>query len=184
MSLGDAILWWSTAGGGAAAVVGLPVAWYYGHRSTSPEVHVPEARNPETHTPETHGPQIVLRVYNAIPTYDLPNGGMTTGDHFVGVDVANNGDRAVTVMGWGVKLPGNRRVVVPRPVNWSTHLPHRLEPGAEPARLVIPADELFRLERDQGITFTEMIPYITLPDGTELTADRSVPLTRDADTAV
>jgi hypothetical protein len=53
-------------------------------------------------------------------------------------------------------------------------------PGAEPARLVIPADELFRLEREQGIAFTDMIPYVTLADGTELTAD---PLERDADTA-
>jgi hypothetical protein len=110
-----------------AAVVGLPVAWYYGRRSTEPEVYAPQGCNPET-----HGPQIVLRVYNAIPTYDLPGGGMTAGDHFVGVDVVNNGDRAVNIMGWGVKLPGNRRVVVLGPVSWSTRLPRCLEPGPRP----------------------------------------------------
>ena len=184
MSLGDTVLWWSTVGGGAAAVVGLPVAWYYGHRSTKPEAQVPPMRATEADTPQPREPQIVLRVYNAIPTYDLPDGGMTAEGHFVAVDVANNGERTVTVMGWGVKLPGDRRVVVYRPVNWSTRLPHRLEPGAEPARLVIPADELFQLEREQGIAFTDMIPYVTLADGTELTADGGVPLKRDADTAV
>jgi hypothetical protein len=115
-------------------------------------------------------------VTNAIPVYDLPDGSQDLGDHFISVEAVNNGDRAVTITGWGIRLPGDRRVVVTRPVNWSTPLPHRLEPGSAPAAFRMPADELRRLERDQGIPYDAMKPYVTLADGTEIAADRSVPL--------
>jgi hypothetical protein len=88
----------------------------------------------------------------------------------------NTGDRAVTITGWGVKVPGNGRVVVMRPENWSTPLPHRLEPGSDSTRFLMPADDLYRLHREQGIPFEQMRPYVTLADGTDVPADRSVPL--------
>jgi hypothetical protein len=47
--------------------------------------------------------------------------------------------------------------------------------------LVIPAGELFQLKREQGIGFADMTPYVILADGTEVAADRSVPLAHDAD---
>ena len=103
-----------------------------------------------------------------IPTY--------TGDWFVAVSAVNTGDRAVTITGWGVKLPGGRRMVVMQPPNWSTPVPHRLEPDAEAARFLVHADELFRLQREQGIPFKDMKGYVTLADGTEVKADLGVPL--------
>jgi hypothetical protein len=40
----------------------------------------------------------------------------------------------------------------------------------------MPAEELRRLERDEHISYEAMRPYVTLADGTEVLADRSVPL--------
>lgn len=149
----------ATVVGAGAAVVAVPIAWYYGHRST----RRPKAR-------------IKVQVTNMIPTYNMPDGSQRAGDWFVAVSAVNTGDRAVTITGWGVKLPGDRRMVVMEPPNWSTPVPHRLEPDAEATRFLVPADELLRLEREQGIPFKQMKGYVTLADGTEVKAGRGVPL--------
>jgi hypothetical protein len=111
-----------------------------------------------------------------MPTYDTPGSGQRVGDWFVAVEAVNTGDRPVTITGWGVQVPGDRRVVVTRPENWASALPHRLEPRADVARSLMPADELYRLHREEAIPFKKMRPYITLAGGTDLKADRSVPL--------
>lgn len=144
--------------GAAAAVVAVPVAWYYGHRTTRPS----KAR-------------VQVRVVNMMPTYDLPDGEQVVGERFVAVMAANTGDRVVTISGWGVKLPGDRRMVVTRPPNWATPVPHRLEPGSDATRFLVPVDELYHL-REQGIPFKRMKAYVTLADGTEVEAVRGVPL--------
>ncbi|MEW1583726.1 hypothetical protein AB0407_37535 [Streptomyces microflavus] len=141
--------------------VGVGLAIYYGRRSI-------EAAD--------QGPEITVKVTNMIPTYEQPDGSSTAGDHFVGATVANTGGRPATITGWGIKLPGNRRMVLTKPVDWSTPLPHQLTPGGSPAHFVVPADELRHLERTQGIPYMAMLPYITLADGTEVLGDQSVPL--------
>ncbi|MFJ4014457.1 hypothetical protein [Streptomyces sp. NPDC090026] len=141
--------------------VGVALAIYYGRRGI-------KAAN--------HGPEITVKVTNMIPTYKQPDGSSTPGDHFVGATVANTGGRPAAITGWGVRLPGNRRMVITMPPHWSTPLPHQLTPGGAPAHLVVPADELRHLERTQGIPYTAMRPYITLADGTEILGDQSVPL--------
>ncbi len=144
--------------GAAAAVIAVPVAWYYGHRTTRPS-----------------RTRVQVRVTNMMPTYDLPNGERRVGERFVAVEAANTGDRVVTITGWGVKLPGDRRMVVTRPPDWATPVPHRLEPGSDATRFLVPADELYRL-REQGIPFRRMRAYVMLADGVEVEADRGVPL--------
>ncbi|GAA4658640.1 hypothetical protein GCM10023347_07420 [Streptomyces chumphonensis] len=121
------------------------------------------------------GPKVTVKVTNMVPAYDLPDGSRTLGDHFVEVEAANTGGRPATITGWGVRLPGDRRMVLTRPVNWSTSLLHQLAPGGPPARFVVPADELRRLHRTAGIPYQELCPYITLADGTELLGNQSVP---------
>jgi hypothetical protein len=67
-------------------------------------------------------------------------------------------------------------MVVTRPVNWATPLPHQLMPGALPPRLIMPAEDLRQIERDERIAYEDMRPFVTLADGTEVLADSSVPL--------
>lgn len=122
------------------------------------------------------GPKVTVKVTNMIPAYGLPDGSRTLGDHFVGVEAANTGGRPATITGWGVKFPGDRRMVLTTPVNWSTSLPHQLTPGGPPAHFVVPADELRHVHRTAGIPYRKMRPYIALADGTELFGDQSVPL--------
>lgn len=158
---------WSGVTGSAAAVIGLAVAWYYGHRSTT-------SAKPSSAAPT--GPQVEVSVTTAFPTYDLPNGESAIGDHFVLVKAINTGDRAVTITGWGVQLPGDRRVVVIHPENWSTPLPHRLEPGSAPTQFPISADYLYGIGREQRVPFEQMRAYVTLADDTDVHAEYGVPL--------
>lgn len=149
----------SGVAGAVVGVIGVGVAIYYGHRSTRPS----RAR-------------VKVRVTNMMPTYDLPGGGQRVGDRFIAVQAVNTGAQPVTITSWGVKVPGDRRVFGMRPENWATPLPHQLEPGSDSTRFLMPADELYRLHHEQGIAFKRMRPYVTLADGTEVKANRSVPL--------
>lgn len=147
-------------------VIGVGVSIYYGQRPP-PGNGQPAPRS---------GYEVAVRTTNGMPIYDLPDGRHEIGDHHVIVEAVNLGDRPIAVTGWGVKLPGDRRVVVTRPVNWSTRLPHVLRPGEPPAQLVVLAEELRRLEREEGIPYEEMMPYVSLADGKEILANRHVPL--------
>ncbi|NEA82401.1 hypothetical protein G3I30_25830 [Actinospica acidiphila] len=130
-----------------------------------------------SYLPAPVGPRVVLQVSNSIPVYDLPDGSQDLGDHFVSVEAVNTGDQPIAITSWGIELPGDRRMFVTRGENWATPLPHVLAPGAPPARFLIRADELRRVEREQRIPYTQMLPYVGLADGTVVRADHSVPLT-------
>jgi hypothetical protein len=129
-----------------------------------------------SYLPAPVGPRVILQVSNSIPVYDLPDGSQDLGDHFVSVEAVNTGDQPIAITSWGIELPGDRRMFVTRGENWATPLPHVLAPGAPPARFLIRADELRRVEREQRIPYTQMLPYVGLADGTVVRADRSVPL--------
>ncbi|WP_157968744.1 hypothetical protein [Streptomyces geranii] len=130
-----------------------------------------------SYLPAPIGPRVVLQVSNSIPVYDLPDGSQNLGDHFVSVEAVNTGDQPIAITSWGIELPGDRRMFVTRGENWATPLPHVLTPGAPPARFLIRADELRRVEREQHIPYAQMRPYVGLADGAVVHADRSVPLT-------
>ncbi|WP_331742530.1 hypothetical protein OG239_41825 (plasmid) [Streptomyces sp. NBC_00868] len=132
--------------------------------------------NISNYLPSPGGPRVVLQVSNSIPVYDLPDGSQDLGGHFVSVEAVNIGDQPIAITSWGIELPGDRRMFVTRSENWATPLPHVLSPGAPPARFLVRADELRRVEREQRIPYTQMRPYVGLADGTVVQADRSVPL--------
>jgi hypothetical protein len=129
-----------------------------------------------SYLPAPVGPRVILQVSNSIPVYDLPDGSQDLGDHFVSVEAVNTGDQPIAITSWGIELPGDRRMFVTRGENWATPIPHVLAPGAPPARFLIRADELRRVEREQRIPYMQMRPYVGLADGTVVRADRSVPL--------
>ncbi len=94
--------------------------------------------------------RVVLQVSNSIPVYDLPDGSQDLGDHFVSVEAVNTGGQPIAITSWGIELPGDRRMFVTRGENWATPLPHVLAPGAPPARFLIRADELQRVEQNRA----------------------------------
>jgi hypothetical protein len=149
------------AAGLILGAIGIAVSTHYGRRSiqSSPR-----------------SPRVIVTTSNVMPLYDLPAGRREPGDHHVSVEAVNTGDRSITITGWGVKLPEGRHIVVTHPPNWATPLPHELRPGAAPARFLMLAEDLRRLERENGISYGDMRPYVTLADGTEVLADRRVPL--------
>ncbi|MEU8860438.1 hypothetical protein [Streptomyces umbrinus] len=132
--------------------------------------------NIASYLPSPAGPCVILQVSNSIPVYDLPDGRQDLGDHFVSVEAVNTGDQPIAITSWGIGLPGDRRMFVTQGENWATPLPHALAPGAPPARFLIRADELRRVEREQHIPYAQMRPYVGLADGTVVHADCSVPL--------
>ncbi|MGH7158174.1 MAG: hypothetical protein ACREGD_03855 [Candidatus Saccharimonadales bacterium] len=150
-----------TVGGLAVGVLSLLAAIYYGQKTIKGQ-------------PKASGHQVKVTVSNGFPVYDLPSGRQEPGDHFVMVDVVNLGDRPIAITGWGIKLPGDKRMVITRPPNWSTPLPHVLRPGEPPARFAMPADEVRRAERERGIAYEDMWPYVALADGQEIRANKSV----------
>ena len=144
-------------------VLGLVVAIYYGQKSLKGQ-------------PKASSHKIKLTVSNGFRVYDLPGGGQEPGDHFVMVEAVNVGDRPIAITSWGIALPGDKRMVITRPPSWVTPLPHVLRPGEPPARFAMPAEELRRAERERGIAYDDMWPYVVLADGQEVRADKRVPL--------
>lgn len=117
-----------------------------------------------------------VEVANCIPVYDLPDGSTDLGEHFIGVTVLNGESAPVRVMGWGLLLPGNRRMVVTRPqTNFEPRLPHWVDPGDQ-AQWFLDADEVRRQQATLGCKFDDMIAYVSLADGRELKAPGGVPL--------
>ncbi|MFE7854453.1 hypothetical protein [Streptomyces sp. NPDC057403] len=129
-----------------------------------------------SYLPAPVGPRVIVRVSYSIPVFDLPDGSQDLGDDFVSVEAVNTGDQPIAITSWGIELPGDRRMVVPRGENWATRLPHVLAPGAPPAQFWMRVDDVRRVEREQHIPYAQMRPYVGLADGTVVHADRSVPL--------
>jgi hypothetical protein len=148
------------------SVAGIVLGVYYGQRSLAPR--------------SSRGPKVIVRVANTFPVYDLPDGSQRIGDHHVSVSAVNTGDQPVAITSWGIKLPGDRRMVVTRPLPWATRLPHELRPGAPPAELPMPAEDIRNVARKNAISYDDMWPYVALADGTEVLAGTSVPLSEDS----
>lgn len=110
---------WSGIVGAAAGAIAVPIAWYYGHRSSA-----------------SGKPRIQVRMVGEYVTYELPGNGGLKMDQFVILKAYNLGDRPVTIVGWGLKLPGSsgNRAVFDSPKSLETQLPYRLEPGDIPAK--------------------------------------------------
>lgn len=114
-----------------------------------------------------------------IPVYGPPHAPEFHDDDQVAIVVTNRGGAPVTVTNYGVamggKRPKNNLYVMNRPV-WGTTLPASLEPGGEPAQLLVPVAELRRAHRDHGIPFRKMRPWVDLGDGRRVYSTKAVPL--------
>lgn len=133
----------------------------------------------QVHTHRRSGRVVRVTCGNEIPVYDLPDGSRDTGDHFVAIYVHNAGGASVHVLNYGVSVGGRKsgkNLFVTDPPSWATRLPASVEPGGEPVRLLVPADELRRLHEAGGISYRQMLPWVELGDGRRVYANRPVPL--------
>jgi hypothetical protein len=114
-----------------------------------------------------------------IPVHGPPGAPQFRNDDQVAVKVTNAGGAPVTVTNYGVSMDGKQRkdnLFVMAPVPWSTRLPFSVEPGGQPAELLVPVDELRHVHQERGIPFSRMRPWVDLGDGRRVYSNRSVPL--------
>jgi hypothetical protein len=115
------------------------------------------------------------RLVNVTCSYDIP----LRGDDQVAVKVTNAGGAPVTVTNYGVSLDGKERkenLFVTAPAPWSMRLPFSVEPGGQPAELLVPVDGLRHVHQERGIPFRRMRPWVDLGDGRRVYSKRTVPL--------
>lgn len=113
-----------------------------------------------------------------IPIYGPPNRPEFHDDDQVAVIVYNRGGAPVTVTNYGVALGGKRSkknlFVVDRP-SWATGLPTSVEPGGEPAHLMVPIAQLRKVQEAHGIPFRKMRPWVDLGDHRRIYSRNAVP---------
>jgi len=107
---------------------------------------------------------------NSWPIY-----GDELGDAMVAVTARNSGTSAVTITSWGIDVGGENAVMF-RPINFSTPLPHRLEPGAE-ATFHMPSDNLYERQAASKVPFAKMRPWVRLATGKTVFSRKGLPLT-------
>ncbi|WP_034261774.1 hypothetical protein [Actinospica robiniae] len=153
---------WSGIVGAAAGAIAVPIAWYYGHRSSA-----------------SGKPRIQVRMVGEYVTYELPGNGGLKMDQFVILKAYNLGDRPVTIVGWGLKLPGSsgNRAVFDSPKSLETQLPYRLEPGDIPAKFFFLAQKVASLGQvHPDVPYERMVGYVRLADDTDVFAAGGVPM--------
>jgi hypothetical protein len=91
------------------------------------------------------------------------------GEQLVKVSARNSGRSAVTVNGWGLRLPGGGAMVILDPMQGSSPVPLRLEPGADGSWL-LPTHEVARFCAGRGVRQQDMIAFVDLADGRTIRA--------------
>jgi len=122
--------------------------------------------------------QLRVDVSNHFPIFDRPDGSQTMGDHLVAVIVRNGTARPVHVTGWGTRGPDGRTLFVTQPTTpWEPRLPHWVAAGAS-ATWYLDAQAVRQRAKSEGWAFDDMIAFVDIADGREVTADRGLPLSK------
>jgi hypothetical protein len=114
-----------------------------------------------------------------VPVYGPPGAPQFRNDDQVSIKVASVGGAPVTVTNYGVSMNGRKsgeNLFVTAPVSWSTRLPFSVEPGGEPAELLVPVDALRQEHEQRRIPFHLMRPWVDLGDGRRVYSKQAVPL--------
>lgn len=125
------------------------------------------------------GRLVSVVVSNVIPVYGPRHAPEFRDDDQVALTVINRGGAPVSVLNFGVRIgrasqARNLFVVDPHPM--STPLPAVVEPGGQPVQVTVPVNELRRAERDLGVPFRQMRPWVELGDGRRILSRKPVPL--------
>jgi hypothetical protein len=137
-------------------------------------------RSPKPPAPKPHE-LVRVEVANMFPVFDEPDGSQTLGDHLIGVTLRNGSERQVRAVGWGVQLPGDRKLVARvRAAAWEPTLPHWVQ-ASDHATWHLEADEMRTQARAHDLDFTKMVAYVSLADGRTISADGGLPLKESDD---
>lgn len=113
------------------------------------------------------------------PVYGPPHAPEFRDDDQVSISIRNRGGAPVTVTNYGVAMGGkgskNNLFVIDRP-SWATKLPTSVEPGGDPAQMMVPVLELRKAHQEYGIPFSKMRPWVDLGDGRRVYSKRAIPL--------
>lgn len=113
-----------------------------------------------------------VRVTTAQAWFGYPTG--TVSNDMLAVTARNVGSAAVTVVGWGIELPGTREnLTVLQPIVGSTPIPHRLEPGDELC-VHVAAEDLRIARVERRTEFAQMRAWVRLGSGERIYARRGV----------
>lgn len=96
-------------------------------------------------------------------------------EHYVAVEARNLGSSAVEVVRWGIALPRRRNMWMTNSLPISARLPYRLEPGAS-TTFYVEGDAVREAQRQHGVPFRGMRPFVELGTGQRVHATRAVPL--------
>lgn len=99
----------------------------------------------------------------------FPVSGDHAGEQLVNVSARNSGRSPVTVNGWGLRVPDGEAMVSFNPVQGSSPLPLRLEPGAD-GNWFLPTHEVARFCAGRGVRQQDMIAFVDLADGRTIRA--------------
>jgi hypothetical protein len=125
------------------------------------------------------GRLVLVKSSYTIPVYGPSHAPEFRNDDQVAITVNNRGGAPVTVTNYGVAMGGkgskNNLYVTDRPV-WATRLPASVEPGGEPATLLVPVAQLKRFRQEHKIPYHKMRPWVELGDGRRVYSKNAVPL--------
>lgn len=112
------------------------------------------------------GARVVVEVVAAYLALGNGNGGL-----YIGVEAANIGRAAVSISGWGYRLPNDTMLVMLHPLPFNPALPHRLEPGSS-ATWYMGADEFKRQLDGVGRRTAEAKGFVHLATGAKVFAKK------------
>lgn len=120
--------------------------------------------------------RLTVEVANQFPVFDRRDGSSELGGHLVAVTARNGTPDSVKAVGFGLRLPGERRMVARVPATaWEPRLPHWIQPSGE-ATWYFDAEQVRQQGSELGCSFDEMRAYVSFADGREVSASRGVPL--------
>jgi len=122
---------------------------------------------------------VIVKSSYTIPVYGPHHAPEFHDDDQVAVEVINKGGQPVTVLNFGVRVGRAKKsgnLFVTSPHILSARLPAAVDPGGEPARVMVPVDSLRHASREHDVPFRDMRAWVDLGDGRRVYSDNSIPL--------
>lgn len=122
---------------------------------------------------------VTVTTQNSLPAYDTPGGGSELRGWWIGTVVTNPGEQRILIKSWGIRCgKGNRNLFVTQRMPIDPDLPRWLDPGDQMI-LHIDKEDVDRTKRDEGLTYDDMVPWVTTGDGRTFFAEGGLPVVEE-----